>query len=256
MMTQRDLGGGFVSEPRESGATAILAGALAGAGALGLASPVSIDARLDADARAWLDEVGFRSKRLCSLSQQHGAEIVAASLLGRKRSPEADGIWTDSNNDLLAIRTADCAAMWILDPSNHRLCMLHAGWRGAAAGIVHAGVRALAGAGGDPREFIAAVGPHLRPCCFEVGPEVAISFQDIKGAILPATELQAPRMRSDSVALDFSAVLNDAFGRCGVPSESVHIATACTRCHPDLFHSYRRNGAGGPLMVSVGVLTS
>jgi YfiH family protein len=254
-----DLGGGFISAARPDGGTVIAATALNGTGAAGFVSPIDVDGRLDAGARAWLDRLGVDRSRLRSLDQQHGAVVVKAMWSRTFRSyvhPKADGIWTDSREDVLAVRTADCAAMWIVDPRNRRLCMIHAGWSGAALGVVLAGVRALAVAGGDPRDFVAAVGPHLGRCCFEVGPEVAAAFEGIEGAVLPATGLLAPRMRADSSALDFSVVVAHALGQSGLAPEAVHVATTCTRCHPELLHSYRRNGPGGPLTVSIGMLAS
>jgi YfiH family protein len=251
-----DLGGGFVSLTRPDGATMVAARALPGSGAVGLMSPVSVNGRLDADARAWLDVVGVeRSKRLISLDQQHGATVLAATSVEEASFPSADGAWTESKADVLAIRTADCAAIWIVDPRYRRLCMLHVGWRGAAEGIVATGVRALTSKGGEPRRFVVAVGPHLGPGCFEVGPEVAAKFEHIEGAVLPASDLEVPRMRTDSFALDFATILRHEFEASGVSAGDLNIATTCTRCHPELFHSYRRNGAGGPLMVSIGMLT-
>ncbi len=255
-----DLGGGFISAARAGGGTVIAATALNGTGAAGFVSPIDVDGRLDAGAHAWLERLGVdRSRRLRSLDQQHGAVVVKAMSSRTFRScvhPKADAIWTDSREDVLAVRTADCAATWIVDPRNRRLCMIHAGWSGAALGVVLAGVRALKVAGGDPRDFVAAVGPHLGRCCFEVGPEVAAAFEGIEGAVLPATGLLAQRMRADSSALDFSVVVAHALGLCGLAPEAVHVATTCTRCHPELLHSYRRNGPGGPLTVSIGMLVS
>lgn len=252
-----DLGGGFALLRSAGREPIVVATALADTGVLGFASPVSVDARLDADATAWLAGARLQGKRkLISLAQIHSATCVEAEA-GRPSAQEADAVWTSSPDDMLIIRTADCAAVWLVDPENAHLAMLHAGWRGAADGIVEQTVATLREHRGDPLAMVAAIGPHIGPCCFEVGPEVAQRFADIDGAVAPASALSAPRQRSDSVSLNLGAVLVSNLVDAGVPRSRINVATACTRCYrsPDgtpALHSYRRNGSGGPLMGSIG----
>ncbi len=256
-----DLGGGFELHKAPAGGSLIVATALVDTGVLGFCSPVEIDARLDADALRWTTAHGWNDGRILrSIAQVHGAIILPAQDMERSNSfdrpdlPEADGVWTASNADLLIVRTADCAPLWLVDPENGCFALVHVGWRGAAAGIVGAAAKALEDQGGDPAAFVAVVGPHLGRCCFEVGPEVAAHFVKIEGAIDLPDVLKAPRQRDDSVSLDLGAVLFALLRDAGVPQRSIHIATACTRCNEGLLHSYRRNGQGGPLMASVGFL--
>ncbi len=254
-----DLGGGFVVVQSTGREPIVVATALADTGALGFASPVGVDARLDADAMAWLAGARLRGERsLISLAQIHSATCVEAEA-GRPSAPDADAVWTSSPDDMLIIRTADCAAVWLVDPEHSHLAMLHAGWRGATDGIVKQTVATLREHRGDPQAMVAAIGPHIGPCCFEVGPEVAQRFADIDGAVGPASALTAPRQRSDSVSLNLGAVLIANLLDAGVPRSQINVATACTRCYrsPDgkpALHSYRRNGSGGPLMGSIGFL--
>lgn len=290
-----DLGGGFALYQEPGRDPIVVATALADSGALGFGSPSSVDARLDADALAWLARARLlHGRRLCSLGQIHSATCAAAdetkevtlvapshcpacgaplpagldqcSFCGTALAPyslttlaQADAVWTSSPDDVLIIRTADCAAVWLVDPENAHLAMLHAGWRGATDGIVQQTVDTLRAHRGHPESLIAAVGPHIGPCCFEVGPEVAAHFSDIDGALAPASVLIAPRQRADSVSLNLGAVLAAQLQDAGVPRSSIQLATACTRCFRSsdgeaLLHSYRRNGSGGPLMASIGFL--
>jgi len=135
--------------------------------------------------------------------------------------------------------------------ASKRFALVHAGWRGVADGIIASAVDALAAGGSQAQELAVAVGPHLRPCCFEVGPEVAERFAAIEGAIKSADQLRVQRRRDDSVSLDLAAAILADLSDLGVRGEQVFVATACTHCHPDLFHSYRRNGSGGPLMAAI-----
>ena len=233
---------------------AIVATALAGTGAQGFASPVGIDARLDADASKWVHSLGFDSgRRLISLKQMHGATVVEASAQTDGSFPEADGAWTREPSDLLIVRTADCAALWLVDPQGGRLALLHVGWRGAASGIIRHAVQTLLEEGCDPHALVAAAGPRIGRCCFEVGPEVAALFHEIDGAVNPPEALKT-RTREGSVSLDLGAIIAAQLLAAGLSSIAIHIATACTRCSDGTLHSYRRNGQGGPLMGSIGFL--
>jgi len=244
-----DLGGGFALMRG-----VIVATALAGTGARGFASPFKVDARLNDDAAAWVHSLGAdRGRRMLSLRQAHGASVVNASTQPNGTSPEADGAWTRLPTDLLIVRTADCAALWLVDPERERLALLHIGWRGADAGIIRHAVQALASEGSDPAALVAAAGPHIGRCCFEVGQEVAARFYEIDGAINPPDVLKR-RTRDDTVSLDLEAIIAAQLHDAGLSSTALHIATACTRCSDGVLHSYRRNGQGGPLMGSIGFL--
>jgi purine-nucleoside/S-methyl-5'-thioadenosine phosphorylase / adenosine deaminase len=245
-----ELGGGFIYVRRPDGRAAVLAPHLQSAGVAGMMSPSLVNARDAGELRSWLEDWGFEpALPVAQVNQVHGTEIIAASEAGT--ASEADGLWSDAGGIILTVKAADCAPVWLADMSSKRFALVHAGWRGVANGIIAVAIDALAAAGSKMDELAVAVGPHLRPCCFEVGPEVADRFASIGGAVLPASVLTAPRQRQDSVALDLSAAMRADLGDLGVRDEQIFIATACTRCHPELFHSYRRNGSGGPLMAAV-----
>lgn len=262
-----DLGGGFALVDDPSRGSLIEATALLDSGVLGYASPATVDARLDADALAWIAGSRLASDRkLISLEQVHGsacapareAEMVSNDP-ALARLGNTDAVWTGSPDDVLIVRTADCAALWLVDPEHERLAMIHAGWRGAADGIIAHTVEMLRAQGSHPDFLVAAIGPHIGPCCLEVGPDVAQRFDTIDGAVGPASMLRAPRQRDDSVSLNLAAVLVAQLRDAGVLSDALHTATACTRCFRSasgefVLHSYRRNGAGGPLMGSIGFL--
>lgn len=254
---QEDLGGGFVYVRREDGASIIIASSFSEAGVFSATMPAPADARLDADVAEWLKawhldlDGGLRA-----VDQAHGETVLPASAAAAGSDvPRADGMFTGSPDDLLIIRSADCAPIWIADADAGLLAMLHAGWRGVATGIVAAGVRALREAGAGTAKMRVAIGPHLRPSCFEIGPEVAALFEQSKGAVLPPETLIVPRQRRDSVALDLAAIIVGTLVGEGIPPHQIAIATACTRCRADILHSYRRNGPGGPLMASFGQLS-
>lgn len=240
-----ELGGGFIFVERGDGEGAILAPHLQNAGVTGVMSPKSVDARKESEVATWARSWGLMSAP-ASVTQVHGAVVVSVPPL--EHDEDADGMWSDDPNVVLCVRAADCAPVWLVDTASQRFALLHAGWRGAAADIAANAVDELHEHGTDPVDLAVAIGPHLQPCCFEVGPEVAAQFSRWSDAVLPATRLTAARQRDDSVALDLTAALSAQLRAAGVRAQEVFAATACTRCNPEIFHSYRRNGSGGPLM--------
>lgn len=251
--TTVDLGGGFVFLRRVDGHAAIMAASLADTGAVGMMSPSDIDARSDGELRQWLKWWAFPDHaRLRRVNQVHGGDVVAASSYNGG-APDADGLWTRDPADVLVIRAADCAPVWIVDPPHKALALVHAGWRGVAAGIVDRAIAVLEAAGASRKDLHVAVGPHIGPCCFEVGPEVSALFID-DGAIGTPERLVVERKRADGMSLDLGAAISSRLLAAGVDSTRVDAARACTRCHPDLLHSYRRNGTGGPLMAAIAAV--
>ena len=187
--------------------------------------------------------------------QVHGSAVVTIATMrdADELRAKADGMSTIAAEAALVVKTADCAPVWITDATDRSLTMLHAGWRGVVAGIIENALSRHARGIGQAQLKI-AVGPHLRPCCFEVGPEVAAQYAGTPAAIGSPDRLVVQRQRKDSVSLDLAAAIVARFRRCGVMEEHIHIASVCTRCRADLFHSYRRRGSGGPLMAAVGMI--
>jgi YfiH family protein len=157
--------------------------------------------------------------RWAHLRQVHGAVIRWAGDGGQHG--DGDGLATAIAGVPLAVATADCFPVVI--EADGAVGVAHAGWRGAAAGVVAALRRTLEESGAVPLR--AAVGPGIGPCCYEVGPEVAARFAD-HGA---ATSRGAP-----SVDLA-AAIVADLAGL------EVWTSGVCTHCDP-AYHSHRRDG--------------
>jgi YfiH family protein len=136
-----------------------------------------------------------------------------------------DGLWTDEPGRGMLLLTADCMPIAIARADERRpaLAILHAGWRGLLAGVAGSGVRALAGG-----RLVAAIGPCIGPCCYEVGEEVAEPYREAFG---------------DDVVrdgrLDLGTAAERALRAAGV--ERVDRLDPCTSCNPDRFFSHRRD---------------
>ena len=111
-----------------------------------------------------------------TLRQIHSDRVVNAAGL-KNRECEGDALVTDEIAKCIGVRTADCVPILLVDSHNHVVAAVHAGWRGTAAGIVkHAIDKMNAEFGTSAADLYAAMGPCIRVCCYEVGPEVAVHF--------------------------------------------------------------------------------
>jgi polyphenol oxidase len=145
---------------------------------------------------------------------------------------EGDGLVTTDPGVVLVVLTADCAPVLLADPAAGVVGAVHAGWRGLAAGVVEAGVAAMASLGADPAAIVGLVGPAVGGCCYEVGPEV----REAVGARLPAAMATT---RDGRPALDPAAGAAQALERAGVGQ--VRVAGECTFDLEERFFSHRRD---------------
>ena len=180
------------------------------------------------------------------LSQVHGAAVLEAGpSTATDPPPEGDALWTSRRGDLLVIRSADCVPVLLaaLGPRGVRAVgAAHAGWRGLVAGVLPAAVRALEGAAGGAR-LVGALGPCIGPCCFEVGPDVAATLQALgdPGALRAGS--------GDRVLADLPRLARFQLAEAGVAVADPS-PPPCTRCHPELFPSWRRDGSTASRMAS------
>lgn len=175
---------------------------------------------------------GFEAGSLTLARQVHGTLLVTVDEQGSVAGGEADGLVTDRPGPVLALLTADCAAVVVAGEEG--VAVLHAGWRGLAAGIVGDGVAAVG------RVWKAWIGPAIRDCCYEVGPEVIDAF----------------RYRSFPVGkgrVDIAEVARTALSEAGV--SRVSVSGVCTGCD-DRYFSYRRDALTGRQGAFVSMLSS
>jgi YfiH family protein len=139
---------------------------------------------------------------------------------------EADGQATALSNLGALVLTADCLPVAL--GATGAVAMVHAGWRGLAAGVLEEGVRAVRELGGED-DLVAIIGPGAGPCCYEVGEEVHAAFGG-------AHRAQGPHTRN----IDLKAIARDKLLAVGVTE--VRDIAMCTICD-ERFFSYRREGA-------------
>jgi YfiH family protein len=161
--------------------------------------------------------------------QRHGATVTRAQPRGIVTPgtvyDHCDGLWSDEQGRAMLLLTADCMpiALARADAARPAVGILHVGWRGLLAGIAAAGVRAL-----GAHRLVAAIGPSIGPCCYDVGEEVAAPFREAFGDDV---------VRDDKLDLWTSA--ERALRAAGV--ERVERSDICTACDGDRFFSHRRD---------------
>lgn len=145
---------------------------------------------------------------------------------------DADGLLTSGPGLLLAVTAADCVPVYVVDPPTGGLALLHAGWRGTAAGVLRSGLRAMAARfGTEPTDVRLHLGPAICGSCYEVGPEVARALGGGSGEV-----------RSGRLTVDLRSSLAERARAAGVPAGRITRSPWCTRCGPDHFHSHRGKG--------------
>jgi YfiH family protein len=170
--------------------------------------------------------------RLQFLTQVHGVEMVEAPWFG---APAADAAVARKAGDIVAVSTADCVPILLVDQAAQVAAAVHAGWRGTAAGIARRAVEALVACGAEPARIVAAIGPAIGACCYEVGDELRDRFGPDAAEFLGAGSDGRPH-------LDLRGLNQRQLEGSGLRREHVDHITRCTACDPARLPSYRREG--------------
>lgn len=244
----------------------------------------------------FLDRLGVDTLALASLRQIHSSVVyrVSSDESGALRyTPSGyapgdavgaadlsgDALLTDQPGILLSVRIADCAPILLVDPAPHAIAVVHAGWRGLLQRIAEKTVGEMRRTfHSQPEELLAAVGPSIRVCCYEVGPEVVEGFRsqftqcesyfrEMRASEAP----QSPALPYSPVLLsarppgrgpagpaaahlDLVAIARDQLHNAGLRSANIHVADFCTACRTDLFFSHRKEGKTGRMIAVIGMI--
>lgn len=215
---------------------------------------------------------GATGQRLVALRQIH-SDIVRVFSRAPVKVAQADAAISHRAGLLLAIQTADCVPILLADVRRRTVAAVHAGWRGTLARIVMKTLgRMRAEFGTKPGDVIAALGPAIGPCCYEVGPEVAQAFSGqfseakewFEGPFdrlatgaepnpLPWLTMVPPGHQPppERVRLDLRSANRWQLVDAGVRLRNIAVSALCTGCRSDLFFSYRKEGAVTGRMMSV-----
>ena len=174
-------------------------------------------------------------------TQVHGTRVAHSEHCVPPNAPEADAIVSDESGVAIGVVTADCVPILVAARGGRAVAAVHAGWRGLAAGVIAASVAALREIAGDRAELVAAIGPRIGPCCYEVDAPVLDALAEHFGD-WPADAWRV--CRPGHALLDLGALARRALEREGFGENEVDLLSGvCTRCDAERFHSYRRDGS-------------
>lgn len=193
-------------------------------------------AAVDENLRRLASAANFTPEQLVRVEQVHGDAILAAHQVDA--TSKADAIWRHRDHPgahVVGVMTADCVPVLLVDRRGQVCAAVHSGWRGTVAGIA-AKTAALVceQTGIVPEDLLAAIGPCIELEAFQVGPEVAEQFDS-------AFVLRRPGRKPH---VDLVAAVRAQLEQAGLPSQNIERVGGCTHANPNLYFSYRREGAG------------
>ena len=188
--------------------------------------------------------------------------------------PSGDGLITNARGVLLGVKVADCLPVIVADRKRKAVGIFHAGWRGTVQRIVEKGVGEMRRQlGCDPADLLAAIGPFIGACCYEIGEEVEDEFdsqfaysKELFEDVFDSRNLKmkypmlflnqrAPGHGEPALSrhLDLVKANRRQLLDAGVPEENIESLDLCTACRTDLFFSYRKEHVTGRMLAVVGI---
>jgi polyphenol oxidase len=231
-------------------------------------------AAVERNRAAFLSELDATKIHLVTLRQIHSDIIHVVDSVPAPQLA-ADGLITNAPGLLLAIQTADCLPIILVDPKHRAVGVFHAGWRGTVKRIVEKGVGEMQRCfGSRPRDLKAAIGPGIHSCCYEVGPEVRDQFESqfaYAGKLFREVEESDPVREKypmlfltarapghselpKKIFLDLAEANRQQLLAVGVPAKSIETSPLCANCRTDLLFSYRAEKTKtGRMMAVAGI---
>ena len=195
--------------------------------------------------------VGCAMPRVSRIRQVHGASVHVVRGDAPAGPPDADAAITATPGMAVAVVAADCVPILLADAATGAVAAIHAGWRGTCARVVDATVGALRREFGvDPARLVAAVGPSIGACCYEVGEELLQAFTEAGFSSIERAEWFR-RDGAGRLRLDLWRANADQLVHAGLAPARVHVSGLCTRTHAGVFESFRAEGERAGRMAAI-----
>jgi YfiH family protein len=183
--------------------------------------------------------IGIHDGRVVTMKQVHGDNIVEVLDTSVKEAGEADAMVTAGPNVFLGVLTADCAPILMIAAKERLAAVVHAGWRGTLAGIAaKAAAHFAQNYNVAPESLEAALGPCIGACCYEVGDDVVEPLRARWGRVAD----ECIRSGAAKPHVDLRRLNRAILAQSGVALERIFEIGPCTKCAPEDYFSYRREG--------------
>jgi hypothetical protein len=194
--------------------------------------------------KRFANTLNYAPSDIAQAEQLHGARVA---IVEASRPYQAcDALVTNHPHILLSVKTADCAPVLLYDPVHQVVAAVHAGWRGTVEGIVNNTIAVMrTHFNSNPQDIIAAIGPAIHACCYEVKEDVAGRFTG-----------EEIVLKSNRFYLDLIAAVRNRLLAAGLLPGKIEDSGYCTACMPDKFYSYRRDGNSTGRMLAVIALNN
>jgi hypothetical protein len=207
---------------------------------------------LSANVRVAAAALAVRPAQLYTVMQVHGRDVIVVRG-GEDRSEvlqrKADAVVSAARDIACGVKVADCVPVLVADRKSGAVAAIHSGWQGTCLDVVGAGVAALRSEIGSDGDLIAAVGPHIEVCCFEVGDDVAERLA-ARAPAIPSID----RARGPKPHVDLRAIVRAQLRATGLTDEAIDDVRGCTKCDAVRFFSYRRDREhSGRLLAAIAV---
>ncbi len=195
------------------------------------------------------DKLGIgASDALVSAHQVHSDRVVYADG-STEHFDGVDGFVTDVPGVYLLVKVADCQPILFADPEARVVGACHAGWRGTVAGIAEKTVSLMEAYGADRRRVLAALGPCIGVCCFEVGEDFYEAVKAAAPELLRFVYSGSVRLYADLREMNRHVLLS-----AGLSENNIFVSGECTCCDAEKFFSHRRtHGVRGTMAGVIGL---
>lgn len=190
------------------------------------------------------NDLGFKFRKIKTPFQTHSnnVRVLTEDNLDEEFS-DTDGIITDLKNVALGIRTADCQSILLYDPKRKVIGNIHSGWKGTLNKIVVNAINLMISEyGSKQKDILAFICPSIMKCCFEVDKDVVDSFIEEFGNIDEFVTLGEIKEGKQKYFIDTVELNKKVMIDLGLEKENIVSSDICTKCHSDIYHSFRADG--------------
>lgn len=185
---------------------------------------------------------GFDISRLLLIKQVHGNDVLVIDRrikdISKLYENSGDIIITNQYNIAIGVLTADCVPIMMVDPVKKVIGIIHAGWRGVVKYVVKNALDAMVNHfGSDSKNILAAIGPSIGQCCYEVADAVAASFAENMEYCNEFMIKKKNKWQIDLKKANFIQMKN-----AGILEKHISTENICTSCENNMFFSYRADG--------------